>query len=87
MTTSYLKLAGGYVYDPLNGVDGQVQDIWILDDKIVEPPGPGLPCDPAADPAPGGGQGGGDLREAEAGRGPDVEPPPNPAISTPRMAH
>ena len=35
MTASYLKLAGGYVYDPLNGVDGQVQDIWILDDKIV----------------------------------------------------
>ena len=42
MTTSYLKLAGGYVYDPLNGVDGQVQDIWILDDKIVEPPAPGV---------------------------------------------
>ena len=42
MTTSYLKLAGGYVYDPLNGVDGQVQDIWILDGKIVAPPGPGV---------------------------------------------
>ena len=42
MTTSYLKLAGGYVYDPLNGVDGQVQDIWILDGKIVDPPGPGI---------------------------------------------
>ena len=26
------------VYDPANGVDGEVRDIWIADGKIVEPP-------------------------------------------------
>lgn len=31
------KITGGYVYDPLNGVDGQVQDIWIQGGKIVSP--------------------------------------------------
>ncbi len=35
---SYFKISGGYVYDPQHGVDGQVQDLWILDDKIVTPP-------------------------------------------------
>jgi len=33
-----LKLCGGHVYDPTNGVDGEVRDIWIEDGKIVEPP-------------------------------------------------
>jgi formylmethanofuran dehydrogenase subunit A len=32
------KIAGGYVYDPKNGVDGQVRDIWISGGKIVAPP-------------------------------------------------
>ena len=32
------KIEGGYVYDPANGVDGQVRDIWVAGDKIVEPP-------------------------------------------------
>jgi len=36
--TSYFKITGGYVYDPTNGVDGQVQDIWIADEKIVAAP-------------------------------------------------
>lgn len=31
-------ISGGAVYDPRNGVDGDVRDIWILDGKIVEPP-------------------------------------------------
>ncbi|MFO0914019.1 MAG: formylmethanofuran dehydrogenase subunit A [Pirellulales bacterium] len=35
---SYFKIEGGYVYDPVHGVDGQVRDIWILDGRIVEPP-------------------------------------------------
>lgn len=38
MADSYFKIAGGYVYDPINGIDGQVRDIWILGDKIVPPP-------------------------------------------------
>ncbi len=38
MSNSLFKISGGYVYDPLNGVDGQVRDIWIKDGKIVAPP-------------------------------------------------
>jgi formylmethanofuran dehydrogenase subunit A len=32
------KIAGGYVYDPRNKIDGQVQDIWIAGGKIVAAP-------------------------------------------------
>ena len=39
MTDSLLKISGGCVYDPINGVHGQVKDIWIQDGKIVESPG------------------------------------------------
>jgi formylmethanofuran dehydrogenase subunit A len=43
MATEYLKVAGGTVYDPANGIDGQVRDIWVADGKIVEaPPDPDL---------------------------------------------
>jgi formylmethanofuran dehydrogenase subunit A len=35
---NYTRITGGYVYDPTNGIDGQVRDLWILDGKIVEPP-------------------------------------------------
>ncbi|MCL6501405.1 MAG: formylmethanofuran dehydrogenase subunit A [Pirellulales bacterium] len=35
---SYLKIAGGTVYDPANGIDGEVRDIWIRGSQIVEPP-------------------------------------------------
>ena len=38
MTREYLKIAGGTVYDPANGIDGQMRDIWIADGSIVEPP-------------------------------------------------
>jgi formylmethanofuran dehydrogenase subunit A len=34
---SLLKIANGTVYDPANGVDGVVQDVWIQDGKIVAP--------------------------------------------------
>lgn len=34
----YTKIANGTVYDPANGIDGQVRDLWIADGKIVEPP-------------------------------------------------
>ena len=39
MTTEYFKIAGGTVYDPANGIDGEVRDIWIAGGTIVEPPG------------------------------------------------
>lgn len=35
---SYFKIANGTVYDPTNGVDGQVRDLWIEDGKVVAPP-------------------------------------------------
>ena len=35
---SFLKLAGGKVYDPTNGVNGEVRDIWIRAGKIVAKP-------------------------------------------------
>lgn len=38
MADEYFKIAGGYVYDPRNGIDGQVRDLWILEGKIVEAP-------------------------------------------------
>ena len=38
MATEYFKIAGGTVYDPANGIDGQVRDIWIVGGKIVAPP-------------------------------------------------
>ncbi len=33
-----LKIANGTVYDPINGVNGVVTDLWIQDDKIVAAP-------------------------------------------------
>jgi len=45
MAKSYFKIAGGTVYDPANGIDGQVRDLWIADGKIVE-----APTDPAVRP-------------------------------------
>ena len=33
-----LKLSGGTVYDPGNGIDGEVKDIWIRDARITTPP-------------------------------------------------
>ncbi|MGH6945019.1 MAG: formylmethanofuran dehydrogenase subunit A [Geminicoccaceae bacterium] len=32
------KLAGGRLYDPINGVNGEVRDLWIEDGRIVPPP-------------------------------------------------
>jgi formylmethanofuran dehydrogenase subunit A len=31
-------IKGGYVYDPRNGIEGQVQDLWIQDGKLIAPP-------------------------------------------------
>ena len=38
MTDSLLKIAGGTVYDPANGIDGQVRDLWVAAGKIVAAP-------------------------------------------------
>jgi formylmethanofuran dehydrogenase subunit A len=46
MTNALMKIAGGYVYDPANGVNGQVRDLWVEDGKMVNPPG-----DPAVRPS------------------------------------
>ena len=34
----YIKLAGGTVYDPINGVDGQRKDLWVAAGQVVEAP-------------------------------------------------
>ena len=38
MTDSLLKIDGGTVYDPANGIDGQVRDLWVAAGKIVAAP-------------------------------------------------
>ncbi len=40
------KIAGGTLYDPANGIDGAVRDLWIADGKIVA-----APADPNVRPA------------------------------------
>lgn len=32
------KIAGGTVYDPANGIDGEVRDVWFAGGKVVAPP-------------------------------------------------
>ena len=34
-------LTGGRVHDPINGVDGEVRDLWVEDGRIVAPPAGG----------------------------------------------
>ncbi len=33
-----LKISAGIVYDPRNGIDGEIRDIWIENGRIVAPP-------------------------------------------------
>lgn len=33
-----MRIAGGRVYDPAHGIDGQQRDLWIREGRIVEPP-------------------------------------------------
>ena len=40
-----LRIAGGRVYDPANGIDGEVRDVWIADGRVIE-----APDDPGAKP-------------------------------------
>ncbi len=41
----FIKISSGTVYDPTNGIDGQVGDLWIADGKIVA-----APADPSIRP-------------------------------------
>jgi len=47
-----LRIAGGTVYDPANGVEGEVEDVWIEDGRIVAAPvDPGTTADRTLDAA------------------------------------
>lgn len=35
---SLIRIRGGRIYDPANGVDGQVGDVWIQDGRIIKAP-------------------------------------------------
>lgn len=37
---SLLRIKNGTVYDPANGIDGVVMDLWAQDGKMIAPPGP-----------------------------------------------
>ena len=44
-----LRIQGGTVYDPANGINGQVQDICIRDGKVIAAtPGADAPGSPEA---------------------------------------
>ncbi|MBL9125386.1 MAG: amidohydrolase family protein, partial [Planctomycetaceae bacterium] len=42
MTAPHFCIRGGALYDPINGIDGEVRDLWIAGDQIVA-----APADPA----------------------------------------
>jgi len=45
-----LKISGGTIYDPINGLDGVVGDVWIRDGRVIEPPrDPGIVPDRVLD--------------------------------------
>src|SRR5262245_45599386 len=41
--TEALRIVGGTVYDPANGVDGEVRDVCIANGRIVSELGPDAP--------------------------------------------
>ncbi|HJS06757.1 MAG TPA: amidohydrolase family protein, partial [Pirellulales bacterium] len=43
--TDLLKVSGGTVYDPANGIDGETRDLWISGGRIVA-----APADPGTRP-------------------------------------
>jgi formylmethanofuran dehydrogenase subunit A len=44
--TDYLKISQGTVYDPTNGIEGEVRDLWVSGGRIVE-----APSDPSVKPS------------------------------------
>jgi len=50
MTSDRIKIYHGTVYDPSNGIDGEVRDLWIEGGKIVEAPSdPSVPVNRTID--------------------------------------
>jgi formylmethanofuran dehydrogenase subunit A len=49
--SDFTKISGGTVYDPANGIDGEVRDLWISNGKIVAPPSDSKASDPKIRPA------------------------------------
>jgi len=50
MSSGFFKVAGGTVYDPVHGINGERRDIWIRDGKIVDaPPAPDVRPDKTID--------------------------------------
>ncbi len=45
-SADYTRISGGTVYDPANGIDGVIKDIWILDGRIAD-----APSDPSVRPS------------------------------------
>src|SRR5205814_5940929 len=37
ITVISLKISGGSVYDPRNGIDGEIRDLWVQEGRIVAP--------------------------------------------------
>ncbi len=46
---SLLKIAGGRLYDPRNGIDGEIRDVWIEKGIVVAPPAAARPPDRVLD--------------------------------------
>ena len=44
-----IKLSGGRVYDPMNGVDGELKDLFIQDGRLVTAPRDGRVADQTLD--------------------------------------
>ena len=38
MSDDLIKISGGTVYDPANGIEGEIRDLWIAAGKIVQAP-------------------------------------------------
>jgi len=45
MSDDLIKISQGTIYDPANGIDGEVRDIWVQGGRIVA-----APSDPGAKP-------------------------------------
>jgi len=51
MSSGFFKIAGGTVYDPVHGVNGERRDIWIREGRIVDAPAPDVRPDRTLDAA------------------------------------
>ena len=44
---SLLRISNGTVYDPANGIDGVIMDLWVREGRMVPPPAADAPVDSA----------------------------------------